>query len=429
MKIPKRTFAFVSQTFGVVVLSGLIGRTPVLAEPVFTGVGDLSGGSFMSRANGVSADGTTVVGASRSVAGLEAFRWTANEGMIGLGFLPGGAYQSEAFDVSGDGSVIVGYNSPAMGQPYEAFRWEAGAMSGLGDLPGGSFYSMATAVSADGLVIVGRGSSEQWGEAFRWTDSSGLVGLGNLPSGSNYSQATAVSADGSVVVGYGSNTGDETSEAFRWTSSTGIVGLGFLPGGSFGSYANAVSSDGMVVAGTSDSEAGVLAYRWTQEAGMIALGDFSIRSMSADASTIVGSGYYSGDYQAIIWDEANGLRGLHELLEVDLGLDLGSWTLDEARDISADGTVIVGTGTNPLGQTEGWIAVVPEPTSLVLLGVYAWVLPRQRPLGRRAMSPGCHCRSPRGSSSNPPSSVWPTWDHFLLEIHRRHQRRPRYRPS
>jgi probable HAF family extracellular repeat protein len=102
MKIPKRTPGFLIRTVRLITLSSLIGHAPALAEPVFMGVGDLPGGSFMSRANGISADGTTVVGASRSAAGLEAFRWTVDEGMTGLGFLPGGEYRSEALDVAGD---------------------------------------------------------------------------------------------------------------------------------------------------------------------------------------------------------------------------------------------------------------------------------------------------------------------------------------
>ena len=45
-------------------------------------------------------------------------------------------------------------------------------------------------------------------------------------------------------------------------------------------------------------------------------------------------------------------------------------TLTVATAISADGRTIVGYGTNPLGQTETWVATlgpVPEPASLVLL--------------------------------------------------------------
>ena len=82
------------------------------ADPLFTGLGDLPGGSFFSTAQDVSADGLVVVGFSSSdfsaatAAQAEAFRWTADEGMVGLGDLPGGGNGSEAADVSADGSVI-----------------------------------------------------------------------------------------------------------------------------------------------------------------------------------------------------------------------------------------------------------------------------------------------------------------------------------
>ena len=45
------------------------------------GLGDLAGGSFISRAWGVSADGTTVVGHSSSASGTKAFIWDAVNGM------------------------------------------------------------------------------------------------------------------------------------------------------------------------------------------------------------------------------------------------------------------------------------------------------------------------------------------------------------
>jgi hypothetical protein len=59
-------------------------------------------------------------------------------------------------------------------------------------------------------------------------------------------------------------------------------------------------------------------------------------------------------------------------LEDDYGLNLAGWRLDYANGISADGSTIVGSGTNPAGRTEGWVAVVPEPASLyVLAGGFA----------------------------------------------------------
>jgi hypothetical protein len=45
-----------------------------------------------------------------------------------------------------------------------------------------------------------------------------------------------------------------------------------------------------------------------------------------------------------------------------LGIEIDGWKLTNAQAISSDGRTIVGTGFNPLGQTEGWIVVIPEPS-------------------------------------------------------------------
>ena len=108
-----------------------------------------------------------------------------------------------------------------------------------------------------------------------------------------------------------------------------MVGLGDLPGGSFSSFASGVSSDGSVV---------------------------------------VGSGRSSSGGEAFIWDETNGMRALIQIL-ADQGIDMTGWNLDWASGISADGLTIVGTGTNPLGFTEAWIATIPEPSTALLLGI------------------------------------------------------------
>jgi probable HAF family extracellular repeat protein len=87
------------------------------------GLGDLPGSDFSSRATGVSADGSVVVGESDSANGLEAFRWTEGTGMVGLGYLPGGGFNSRALGVSADGSVVVGISYSANGYEAEAFIW------------------------------------------------------------------------------------------------------------------------------------------------------------------------------------------------------------------------------------------------------------------------------------------------------------------
>ena len=98
----------------------LCGSVTVQAGPLFTGLGDLTAGSFYSIAKGVSANRAVVVGQSSSASGNEAFRWTSRTGMVGLGDLPGGYFSSHADGVSADGAVVVG--SGISGSGWEAFR-------------------------------------------------------------------------------------------------------------------------------------------------------------------------------------------------------------------------------------------------------------------------------------------------------------------
>jgi len=117
-----------------------------------------------------------------------------------------------------------------------------------------------------------------------------------------------------------------------------MVGLGDLPGGNFSSFANGVSGDGSVVVGRGTSASGEEAFRWTSSGGM---------------------------------------RNLQDVLTTDFGLNLTGWQLSEAKGISADGLTIVGYGTNPSGQYEGWIARLnatsststPEPSSVFAIGL------------------------------------------------------------
>lgn len=362
-------------------------------QPSFQGLGDLPGGDFCSIAYAVSADGLVVVGESDSassgpyVAYGEAFRWENGE-MVGLGYLPGGGYYSSARSVSADGSVIVGGSSSVLG--CEAFRWENGEMVGLGSLSGGDYYrySYANGVSADGSVIVGVSQSPSGWEAFRWTQTTGMVGLGDLPGSRFWSEARGISADGSVIVGESESaaSGDD-GEAFRWTPETGMVGLGDLPGGRFYSLAYSTSADGSVIVGTGYSALGYEAFRW-EDSQMVGLGGLpggnpysQAYGVSADGSVIVGYGISTSSLEAFIWDMDNGMRSLKDVLVNDCGLDLTGWMLCEATGISADGLTIVGYGENPYGYTEGWIATIPEPGTMALLGIGLLFL-RKRQEGR-----------------------------------------------
>jgi probable HAF family extracellular repeat protein len=375
-------------TLLAVLLTGSAASPAVAAS--LTALGDLPGGDFMSHALGVSGDGSTVVGYSDSASGHEAFRWTKVGGIVGLGDLPGGYFDSIAFGVSGDGSVIVGESHSASTEYNEAFRWTAvSGMVGLGELPGGHFDSTAWGVSGDGAVVVGQDSTATaFLEAFRWTQSGGMVGLGQLPDIGFWSTALAVSADGSTIVG---RFGALGQEAYRWTSSSGMVGLG-------DGSATGVSGDGSVVVGyrgfSSDSGVIYKAFRWTDASGMVGLGDlpggdFSnyAKGVSGDGSTVVGYAATPSN-EAFLWTSAGGMQRLWDVLVAN-GVEpaASGWTsLDFAQAISADGKTIVGQGIHN-GNQEAFVAVIPEPSSLALLGFGGTLLFRPRRHRRQPASP------------------------------------------
>jgi probable HAF family extracellular repeat protein len=379
---------------GGVALATIVAAGPSPASAgFFTGLGDLPGGADFSEGFNVSADGTTVVGRSSSAASasfdtLQAFRWTATGGLVGLpDAFPGAATATSADgglifgwsrgftfvwngagdtvplsfsgtpDASADGSVVVGASYRPNGMNIVAVV----NGSEIGTLPTSAehIHSEALGVSANGAVVVGNsifGDAFQT-QAFRWTDGGGMVGLGDLAGGDVFSSANDASADGSVIVGFG--TSADGQEAFRWTAA-GMEGLGDLPGGAFSSTALGVSYDGGVVIGT---------------------------ATGAD-----------GD-EAFLWDAVHGMLPLEDVLR-DAGLNLAGWTLTSARGISADGLVFAGTGIDPDGNTEAWvaslrgpIAAAPEPRgsgllAFALLGLVSRLARRRTPGGRPKKRPG-----------------------------------------
>lgn len=148
-------------------------------EPPYEGL-MLQAGFGRSAAEAVSDDGSVIVGTiaeeDRSGPWDQAFRWTEPTGLVLLGGLidiedmPVDAQWetfSAAHDVSGDGKVIVG--RAYTGTDFEAFRWTADSgMVGLGFLPGFGQRSVANAASEDGSVIVGFSGTSLLMQAFIW---------------------------------------------------------------------------------------------------------------------------------------------------------------------------------------------------------------------------------------------------------------------
>ena len=159
-------------------------------------------------------DCSVIVGTSQfNATAQHAYRWTAAGGLVDIGAPASAARNSRAFGVSADGSVVVGEGEFVDGGTLSgfrtgAYRWTAaGGFQSLGALQP-LFPTSAFSVSADGSVIVGAGgvsitvggSSTNGSRAFRWTQATGLVSIGPL-AGHQFADAAGVSDNGKIVVG------------------------------------------------------------------------------------------------------------------------------------------------------------------------------------------------------------------------------------
>ena len=364
----------------------LAAAAPALAQtPSLIGLGDLPGGDADSFAVDVSADGRVVAGNGTTGAGLTPFRWTADSGLIDLGrFDPG--FVSRANAISGDGSTVVGtVQSDDFGGEvsFYAARW-------IGD--GGPQFlrqptlddvvlSFANAADFDGDVIVGAGSFGFGNEPFRWTPDGGGQ---PFPGGDALFSAVDVSADGRTVAIQGND-----NDAILDVDGTRTT-LPPLPGAGPAQddlFPTAISSDGTAVVGRTSELGTARAFRWTADDGTIDLGSLAgsggfaeALGVDADGDVVVGtSSVLDGQLPSVafVWTEADGMRSLADVL-ADAGVDLEGRTLTSVNGVSDDGRVFVGSSVNAAGEAEAFRAAIPEPSAAGLFLLAALPLRRRR---------------------------------------------------
>src|SRR6516162_4877110 len=68
----------------------------------------------------------------------------------------------------------------------------------------------------------------------------------------------------------------------------------------------------------------------------------------------------SGQPQAFRWTRATRMQSVLTLLLAAKVVTMAGWQLTSANGVSADGTVIVGDGVDPLGLAQAWIARLPK---------------------------------------------------------------------
>ncbi len=180
-------------------------------------LGGLSGNSIGS-AYDMSADGAVVVGLGWvGMSTAHAFRWDASSGlMTDLGTLGGFPSSSRADGVSADGSTVVGFDSDVVTGTWRSAVWTSagevltGCLNPAYPIDG---PSQGYAASSNGTYVVGESNTgiytpSNWDEmhAFRWDAANGLVDLGTTDVdpwgwGTHNTIPCGVSDDGRTVVG------------------------------------------------------------------------------------------------------------------------------------------------------------------------------------------------------------------------------------
>lgn len=240
-------------------------------------LGDLGTQIDISTSSGysISADGSTVVGLSWvPEGGAHAVAWSQEDGITDLGSLFAGR-STRADGVSADGSVIVGWQD--FNGPWKSAVWRKNPNGGYfpneyllidpnGD-PNDEFNQLgqASAVSSDGNWIGGYGDFAH-PNPWIWSEDTGLIDLGdlNLDEGT-IGRVTAINHDGSIVIGWyqigGGPFDPPVFTPFIWTPETGTMNMNvfiteeleFDMEGSQVFVPNAMSENGHYISGFSFS--------------------------------------------------------------------------------------------------------------------------------------------------------------------------------
>jgi FG-GAP-like repeat len=351
------------------------------------GIGDLPGGINFSVVRAATKTGGVIFATGGSAANPgstgpdTSIVWTSTGGLRSLTNF---ASNSTAINVvqggaiTPDGAYIAAsLRAGSGGSQRHAARVATNGLTSLdlGTLPGFPQFSSASSISNDGSVLYGLARYEAGGkiQAVRFTASGPTItAIPFLLAGDDTSFVTqnGASSNGSIAVGTSVNSGVDGGDffgngnhAFRYVQGTGVSAIPYLAGGTWNS-ALAISPDGNLALLEGDSPSApngeIYLYNSTT-AATTALGTPngsrkpSLAGMTADGSVV-----------AVAFDPADNptaasyihnSHGWHDFqtLAGRAGLNTAGWVLDTIFGMSADGTLVWGSG-NHNGNTEGWVA-------------------------------------------------------------------------
>lgn len=245
---------------------------------------------------------------------------------LDLGTLGGNT--GTAFRIHDSGRIVGWADTSVEYGLSHAFLYEGGNMTDLGTLntaaPEWNYgYSLAYDVDSAGRVV-GVASTNDWSfHAFLSDGTNGMTDLGTHPDHPGSEGYASVINEKGTIAGHGYDAAVGGSYPMLWNDASGNwVLLTMLPGYPYGEFYDLNESDQMV---------GVM---WNDEE----------------------------EEHASIYDPANGVRDLNDLIPPDAG-----WLLTDASGINEQGQ-IVGYGMYEGAERAFLLSPVPLPPSIVLLG-------------------------------------------------------------
>jgi uncharacterized membrane protein len=377
---------------GMTLLAGVAGSMATAQTPSLTLI-EPPAGRRESFGMSISADGSTAVGWSTVTGRDSAFSWTRSGGLNDFGSSLGTETFTRARGVSANGSTIVGArftnNNPG---DEQAFRYFNGTFQSLGPSPNGTNQTSAYGVSGNGSVIVGYALENNTGyfQPMRWTEATGMrnVGLAGPQHIGGY--FTGVSRDGSTAIGISGPAEDGIFSSYRWTEAGGWSRLPRPAGfSSVETRATGVNFDGSLVTGyvvPSSSNERRTAVLWRNGQPEI-LGAFSDRwnmypqGVSDSGAIIVGGGVNVDlGVRATVWFNGGAAVSLQDYL-ASLGVVTpAGWTLWDCHSVSSDGRTITGIAADMFDTRRAFVATIPGPASALSFTLaFALATRRRRP--------------------------------------------------
>ena len=327
----------------------------------------------------LSQDGRIATGATSGVSiPTSGFVWSEATGRYDLWPTEHLTGNSIPAAMSNDGTILTGNSSV-----NRAFVWSGpGTYQVLPVLPNHN-RSSGRGVSGDGSIVVGEShlNMSSNGEAFRWTQATGMQGIGYTRPGHTYSEANGISRDGNVIVGMSQDAGGR-GDAFAWSAASGMRILPDLPNAMFGSAASGTNHDGSIVVGYSSLSTGLLtAVLWSGDIVQPLTAAPNVRSWATDVNddgrVVLGVLFTNTETFLAIWTPGPGWQFPADYFAAN-GFPLPSgWIVTDVRALSGDGLTFGGS-MRVAGLTQPFVLTIPAPATFPLVGALITLAARRR---------------------------------------------------